>query len=81
MSMTKEQLFRATTEPGLMSLEELQEVKIFLINLNDMLNLYKSAIGEPQGQSVDSKLDQLNTMINYKINNPPSKKVQARRYS
>ena len=53
---TLTEYFRA---PGLASPATTMEVREFLIQFNSMLVIYREALGEPVGQSVESHMDKV----------------------
>jgi len=53
-SKTLAEYFRA---PGLAKLNTSMDVRQFLIQFNEMLLIYRDALGEPTGKSVESHLD------------------------
>ena len=54
---TLTEYFRA---PGVATPRTTIEVREFLTHFNSMLVVYREALGEPVGQSVESRLDQVN---------------------
>jgi len=52
--------------PGLCSKKELDEVKLFLSNLNDNLKIYIDATGyEPRGKQLESNIDKVDWYLNF----------------
>lgn len=49
-------LRKVAREPGLCSLEEIQEVKKWIEEFNENLNIYSSVYGEPHGHSVEMNI-------------------------
>lgn len=60
----KETLRKFFNEPGLCSLEELEETQKFILDLKDKLDLYASELGYvPQGATLDVHIDKVRWYI------------------
>ena len=57
---TLSEYFRA---PGMASLSTTMEVREFLTLFNSMLVIYRGALGEPVGQSVESHMDKVDWYV------------------
>jgi hypothetical protein len=62
-------LIKFSQEPGLMTLEKIQEVKLWLEQFQSMLDIYRPALGDPRGLSVVAYMDKADWYINFKANN------------
>lgn len=57
--MTPEQLLEYARMPGYATKERTQDVMDFLVKFQEMLDIYRSAYGEPIGRSVESTIDRV----------------------
>lgn len=57
---TLSEYFRA---PGMASLSTTLEVREFLTQFNSMLVIYRGALGEPVGQSIESYMDKVDWYV------------------